>query len=44
MELIVNKKDSEKIIHEIKKIKLISFMIGKIINKTEKKSVAYLNI
>ena len=42
--LIVNKKDSEKIIHELKKIKLISFMIGKIINKTEKKSVVYLNI
>ena len=44
MVLIVNKKDSEKIIHELKKIKLISFLIGKIINKTEKKSVVYLNI
>ena len=44
MVLIVNKKDSEKIIRELKKIKLVSFSIGKIINKTGNTAVTYLNI
>ena len=44
MVLIVNKKDSQKIIHELKKIKLISFPIGKVINKIGNPAVTYLNI
>ena len=43
MVLIVDKKDSEKIIGELKKIKLASFPIGKIINKTGNPAVTYLN-
>ena len=44
MVLIVNEKDSKIIIHELKKIKLMSFSIGKIINKTGNPAVTYLNI
>ena len=44
MILIVNKKDSEEIMHELKKIKLTSFLIGKIINKPGSPAVTYLNI
>jgi len=44
MILIVNKKDSEEIMHELKKIKLTSFLIGKITNKPGSPAVTYLNI
>ena len=44
MVLIVNNKDSENIMHELKKVKIISFPIGKIINKIGNPAVTYLNI